>query len=80
MRSTPEVNNIDSKNIRVDVMTEKGEVISAKECKCLLDIHDKIGTKVDKKHAKHEAKARSKHKYYWVNKGKYILFNGTKAV
>ena len=26
MRSTPEVDNIDSKRMRVDAMTEKGEV------------------------------------------------------
>ena len=44
-------------------MTEKGEVSFAKECKRLLDICDEIGTMGDKKHAKHEAKARLKHKY-----------------
>ena len=45
MCSTPEVDKIDSKLMRVDAMTEKGEVSSDKECNCLLDIHDEIGTK-----------------------------------
>ena len=44
MRSTPEVDKIDSKCMRVDAMTEKGEVIFSKECNCLLDICDEIGT------------------------------------
>ena len=52
MRSTSEVENIDSKRMRVDAMTKKGEVIFAKECKNLLDLCDEIGTKGDKKHAK----------------------------
>ena len=60
MRSTPEVDTIDIKRMRVDAMTEKGELSSVKECKRLLDICNKIGTKGDKKHAKREAKARLK--------------------
>ena len=52
MRSTPEKDKIDSKRTRVEAMTEKGEVSFAKECKRLLDLRDKIGTKGDKKHAK----------------------------
>ena len=61
-------------------MTEKGEIIFAKGCKRLLDLRDEIGTKGDKKHAKREAKARLKHKYYWINKEEDTLFNGMKAV
>ena len=61
-------------------MTEKGEVSFSEECKRLLDIRDGIGTKGDKKHAKCEAKARLKHKYYWINKEEETLFNGMKAV
>ena len=61
MRSTPEKENIYRKRMRVDAMTEKGEVSFAKECKLLLDICDEIGTKGDKKHAKREDKARLKH-------------------
>ena len=67
MRSTPEVENIDSKRMRVNAMTEKGEVIFDEECKHLLDLSDEIGTKGDKKHAKREAKARLNHKYYWLH-------------
>ena len=52
----------------VDAMTKKGELSLAKECKRFLDLCDEIGTKGDKKHAKREAKARLKHKYYWVHK------------
>ena len=52
MRSTPEVGKIDSKRMRADDMTEKGEVRFYKECKLLLDLCDDIGTKGDKKHAK----------------------------
>ena len=33
-----------------------------------LDLHDEIGTKGNNKHAKREAKSRSKHKYYWIHK------------
>ena len=68
MRSTPEVDTINSKWMHVDAMTKKREVIFAEECKHLLDLRDVIGTKVDKKHEKHESKARLKHKYYWVHK------------
>ena len=68
MRSTPEVDNIDSKSMRVYAMTEKGEVSFSNEYKRLLGICDEIVTKSDKKHAKHEAKSRLKHKYYWVHK------------
>ena len=49
-------------------MTDKGEVSFAEECKRLLDLHDEIGTKGNKKHAKREAKARLKKKYYWIHK------------
>ena len=78
--SAPEVDKIDSKRMRVDAMTEKGEVSFSKECKLLLDLHNEIGTKGDKCHAKREAKSCLKHKYYWVHKDKVILFNGMKAV
>ena len=76
----PEVDNIYSKCMRDDAMTEKGEVSFAEECKSLLDICDEIGTKGDKKYANREAKARSKQKYNWVHKEEDILFNGIKAV
>ena len=76
MCSTPEVHKIDSKRMRVDAMTKKGEVSFSKECKRLLDICSEICTKGDKKHVKREAKARLKHKYYWVHKEEDILFNG----
>ena len=49
-------------------MTEKGEVSFAEEWKRLLDLRYVIGTKGDKKHAKREAEARLKHKYYWIHK------------
>ena len=62
IRSTHEVGKIDSKCIRVDTMTKKGEGRFAKECKRLLYICDEISTKGDKKHAKREAKSRLKHK------------------
>ena len=55
MLSTPEKDKIDSKRMRVEAMTEKGEVSFAKECKRLLDFRDEIGTKGNKKHAKREA-------------------------
>ena len=80
MRSTLEVDSIDIKCMRVDAMTEKVEVSFAEECKRLLDLCDGICTKGDKKHAKLKAKARLKHKYYWLHKEEYILFNGMKAV
>ena len=66
--STHEVDKIESKRMRVDAMTEKGEVIFDEECKRLLDICDEIGTKGDKKHAKRESKSHPNHKYYWVYK------------
>ena len=52
MRSKPEVDKIKSNHMCVHVLTEKGEVIFAKECKCLLDLRDEIGINGDKKHAK----------------------------
>ena len=80
MRSTPEKDKIDSKRMRVEAMTEKGEVIFSEDCKRLLDLLYEIGTKGDKKHAKREAKARLKHKQYWINKEEDTLFNIMKAV
>ena len=80
IRSTPEKDNIDSKRMRVEAMTEKGEVSFAEECKRLLDLCDEIGTKGDKKYAKCEAEARLNHKYYWIHKEEDTLFNGMKAV
>ena len=56
-------------------MTEKGEVRFSEKCKRLLDLRDEIGTKVNKKHAKREAKARLKHKYYWIHKEEDTIFN-----
>ena len=79
IRSTPEKDNIDNKRIRVEATTEKREVSFAEECKRLLDLRDEIGTKGNKKHAKHEAKAHLKHKYYWIHKEEDTLFNGMKA-
>ena len=64
MRSTHEKYKIDSKRIRVDAMTKKGEVSFSEEYKPLLDLCDEIGSKGDKKDVKREAKARLKHKYY----------------
>ena len=58
MCSTPELENIYSKRMCVDAMTNKEEVIFSKECKRLLDLRDEIGTKGDKKHVKHEDKTR----------------------
>ena len=78
--STPEVDKIYSKHVRVDAMTDKVESRFSEECKCLLDFLDEICTKVDEKHAKRKAKARLKHKYYWVHKEEDILVNGMKAV
>ena len=68
MRSTPEVDKIDSKRMHVDSMTKMGKVSFAEECKRLLDLCDENGTKGDKKHAKREAKSLLKKKYYWVHK------------
>ena len=61
MRSTPEVDKIYSKHVRVDDMNKKWEISLSKQCKRLLDLRDEIGTKGDKKHAKREAKACLKH-------------------
>ena len=47
IRSTPKKDKIDSKRMRVEAMTEKGEVRFAKECKRLLDLCYDIGTKGD---------------------------------
>ena len=63
MRSTPEVEKIDSKRMHVDAMTEKGELRFYEECKRFLDLCDGICIK-----GKCEAKARLKHKYYWIHK------------
>ena len=62
MSSTPEKHKIESKRMRVEAMTEKGEVSFAEECKRFMDLCDEIGTNGDKKHARREAKARLKHK------------------
>ena len=80
IRSTPEKDKIDSKRMRVEAMKDKGEVSFAEECKRLLDLRDGIGTKGNRKHAKREAKAQLKHKYYWIHKEEDTLFNGMKAV
>ena len=80
MRSTPEKDKIDSNCMRVEAMTEKGEVSFAKEFKRSLDLCGEIVTTGDKKHAKREAKACLKQKYYWVHKEEDALFNGMKAV
>ena len=66
--------------MRVDTMTNQGEVSFALECKNLLDLCDEIGTNGDKKHAKREAEERSKHKYYGLHKEEDLLFNVMKAV
>ena len=68
MRSTPAKYKIDSKRMRVEAMTEKGQVRFDKEYKRLLDLRDEIGTKSNNKHIKREDKARLKHKYYWMHK------------
>ena len=44
MCSTSEVDKIGSKSMRVHAMTEKGKVRFSKECKCVLEHHDEIGT------------------------------------
>ena len=56
--------------MRANAITEKGEVSFAKYCKRLLDLSDEMSTNGDKKHAKREAKAILKHKYYWETKNK----------
>ena len=68
MRITPEKNKIDSKRMRVEAMTEKGEVSFSEECERLLDLRDEIGSKGDNKHAIRDAKAHLKQKYYWIHK------------
>ena len=65
---THEVENIGSERMRADAMTNKEEVRFAETFKHLLDIRYKIGTNGNNKHVKREAKARLKHKYYWVHK------------
>ena len=80
MCSTPEKYKNEIKLMRVEAMTEKGEVIFSEECKRLLDLCDEIDTKGDHKHAKCEAKARLNHKYYWVHTEGDTIFNGMKAV
>ena len=70
MRITSKVDNFDSKSMRIDVITDKGEVSFSEECKRLLNVRDEIGTRGDKQHVKCEYKARLKHKYYWVHKKK----------
>ena len=72
--------SIDSKCMRVEAMTEKGEVRFAEECKRLLDLRDEIGTKGNKKHEKREAKARLNHRYSSIHKEEDIIFNGMKDV
>ena len=57
MLSTLEVYKIDSKRMRVDAMTNNGELRFSEECKRLLDLRDEIGTKGDKNHEKRESKA-----------------------
>ena len=52
MRSTSELDKIDSKLMCVDSMTDKGEVSFSEECKRLLDISGEIGTRGDKKACK----------------------------
>ena len=66
--------------MRVDAMNETGEVSFSEERTRLLDLCDEIGTKVNMKHVKREAKARFKHKYHWVHKQEDILFNSMKDV
>ena len=80
MRSTPEKDKIYSKSMHVEAMIEKGEVSFAEECKRLMDLRDEIGTKCDKKHAKREAKARLKHKYYLIHKEEDTIFNGMRRI
>ena len=70
MCSTPKVDNIGSKRMRVHAITKKWEVNFNKECKRLLEFCDEIGTKGDKKNAKLQAKERLKHKTNWLHKKK----------
>ena len=80
MRSTPEKDKIDNKCMRVEAMIEKVEVSFAEDREHLLDLHDEIGTNGDQKHAKCDAKARLKHKYYWIHKEEKTLFKSMKAI
>ena len=80
MRNTSEKDKIDSERMRVDAMTEKGEVNFDEEFKRLLGICNEVGTKGDKKHAKRESKARLNHNYYCLHKESEILFNDMKTV
>ena len=80
MLSTTKVDKIDSKRMRVDAMTTNVKVGFAGEFNPSLDIRDEIGTKIDEKHMKREAKSHLNHKYHWVHKEEDILFNGMKAV
>ena len=43
MPSTPEVYQIDNRRMRIDAMTEKGEVRFSEECKRLLDLCNETG-------------------------------------
>ena len=60
IHSTPEVDNIYSKRMRVYAMIKKGEVSFVEEFNRLLDLRDEVGTKGNTKHAKRKAKARLK--------------------
>ena len=66
MRSTPKVDKIDSKRMRIDNIIKKGEVSFVEECKCLLELCDEFVNEGDKKYAKREDKSRLNHNYYWV--------------
>ena len=80
MSSTHKVDNIDRKHMCNDDITKKVELRFAKECKRLLSLCDKIGTKGDKKHENRESEAHLNHKYYWGHKEEDILFNSMKDV
>ena len=60
MSSTTEKYKIDSKCMRIEAITEKGEVRFSKKCKRLLDLRDEIGTKENNKHARRESKSTLK--------------------
>ena len=62
IRSTSELDNIESKSMCVNPMTKKVEVSFAEECRRLLDLHDEVDTEDDKKNVKREAKASLKQK------------------
>jgi len=78
-RATPEVHDSSSKQMRVNAMTEEGEVSFADECKRLLLRRDEVGTRGDKKHAKRESRAKLKESIYWVHKEENLKFNDMKA-